>query len=250
MGKISIFKVVMLIVVTLVIIGLVYYCYSYRELNLFRKEMIKNGENVPSWFDLGLYDTFRDKLHKDGHLDTFARLGYAGVKLLGLFTSHFQANLLTWDKLETIIETAHIPFRPDIVIGVKSGGAFIARKVQLECMKRYSKRVDLDYVRVTFKKNIPSGNIYYEECFRNGGGYVVLTEPLSDETVRKIEGKKVLLVDDQTASGATMKLVKSYIRSLGAADVKGFVIYDILNTVDFSHAKFVSGICWPWGCQG
>ena len=58
-----------------------------------------------------------------------------------------------------------------------------------------------------------------------------------------VNGRRVILVDDVSNTGATLRAVKSALMKKGAKQVKTFVLF---GKSDFSKTKFVKCVRFPW----
>jgi hypoxanthine phosphoribosyltransferase len=217
------------LVILTVLFVMMLVCLSSKVNNFYKKSLFYK---TPDWFDSDLNNLLMAKLKRDKPTLNVCMQAVGGWTRK-LFDSECPY-LMSWDTVEKSIgETvSHMTYQPDYIIGVKSGGAFIGKKVQLECTKKSGKTPTLRYVRV-------------------GGDYSnrQITEPLSNP--RELKGKVVLVVDDQCTGGGTLRKMKAYCHSLGARDVKTLVIKNVFNSteVDFNHKTYSFGLCWPWGCD-
>jgi len=126
--------------------------------------------------------------------------------------------------------------KPDIIIGIKSGGAVVSnyicqlpefiecvhevvklqrastlRKEKMNIKKFISK---MPYVVTNFLRLIESGILEYKHNRMNDADSDVRIE-ISPEILRKIKmASHLLIIDDAVDSGRTMKTIKDYIQSL------------------------------------
>jgi hypoxanthine phosphoribosyltransferase len=142
----------------------------------------------------------------------------------------------------------------DIIIGIKSGGAFLAKYVQLYMNIPY-----LYYVKVSVYAGLSPLN-FIKCCKKNinqllkkkNYDYIcphTLDGFDNDELVCKVKQARILVVDDAVGVGATMIIAKKKLYEMGAAEVKSFVIYT--GNPDFSdyyYSKKIN-IHWPWGLE-
>lgn len=184
---------------------------------------------VPEWFDNDLVSLLEKKIDRskikkqDRTLDWVLRqiLKACPSQLTGISTKKF-----TWEDIETIIEEGskdlQSKYSPDLIIGVKSGGAFIANYVA-KCLDVK----DVDYMRIS----------HYSDKSRSVVKSAVTSydQPaiIKEEPKKPVLEKKVLLVDDQTATGATLKAGTEYLKEKGVKDVKTFCLYSARPKPDF-----------------
>ena len=125
-----------------------------------------------------------------------------------------------------------------MVVGIKSGGAFIAKFIA----DWYG--VPFTYMRVSRYSGQPllvqAKNLHGQETGAS------ISEPVKDKMVR---GKAVLLVDDTLASGASLRIAKQHILKSGARSVTTLVYsVESKNTHLCDHFIVdVAYVAWPWG---
>ncbi|WP_337860725.1 phosphoribosyltransferase [Ferroplasma sp.] len=145
----------------------------------------------------------------------------------------FKAVYVSWSEIEEwtkgimkmVIEDK---YNPDIIIGIARGGLVPARMVA-------------DYL---FKKDLVSIKTEHWGVTATVDGKAVLKEKLNYD----IAGKKVLIVDDITDTGESMKLSYNYIKSLNPAEVKTtsmLYVNDSKYTPDY-YGKGLQKEQWAW----
>jgi xanthine phosphoribosyltransferase len=117
----------------------------------------------------------------------------------------FKATYVLWKEIDEWTKgimkmVVEDDYNPDIVIGIARGGLVPARMVA-------------DYL---FKKDLLSIKTEHWGLTATIDGKAVLKEKLNYD----ITGKKVLIVDDITDTGESMRLSYNYIKSLNPAEVK------------------------------
>lgn len=95
-------------------------------------------------------------------------------------------------------------FQPEAIIGVARGGWFLARVL-----------CDLFLLKDLFSLKMEHWGLTATIT-----GSAELKYGLDDEAKRRIKGKRVLIADDVTDTGESIKLVVGYVHSLGAAEVR------------------------------
>ena len=119
-------------------------------------------------------------------------------------------------------------YNPDIIIGIARGGLVPARMVA-------------DYL---FKKDLLSIKTEHWGLTATMNGKAVLKEKLNYD----VTGKKVLIVDDITDTGESMKLSYNYVKSINPADVKttSMLYIDGSNYTPDFYGKGLSKEEWAW----
>ena len=212
----------------------------YEKYDEWRMEQLK----VPTWFDRGLVNLLKKKYDRsdmakyERTLDWFVRqnLKITPTLFTGIVTAKYN-----WADIENIIEEncrgiKKTGYKPDVIIGVKSGGAFIANYVG-KCLDNDN----VTYMRIThYSANSRSVVKSTLTCLDKKAQ--VAEEPDID-----LRGKKVLLVDDQTGTGATLEAGHEYFKDKGLADLKTFCLYTRKGVhVDFCSREGMM-MYTPWG---
>lgn len=145
----------------------------------------------------------------------------------------FKATYVSWNEIEEwtkgimkmIIKDN---YNPDIIIGIARGGLVPARMVA-------------DYL---FKKDLLSIKTEHWGLTATMDGKAVLKEKLNYD----ITGKKVLIVDDITDTGESMKLSYNYIKSLNPAELKttSMLYVNGSNYAPDYYGKGLSKEEWAW----
>ena len=145
----------------------------------------------------------------------------------------FKATYVSWKEIEEwtkgimkmVIENH---YNPDIIIGIARGGLVPARMVA-------------DYL---FKKDLLSIKTEHWGLTATINGKAVLKEKLNYD----VTGKKVLIVDDITDTGESMKLSYNYVKSINPADVKttSMLYIDGSNYTPDFYGKGLSKEEWAW----
>ena len=203
--------------------------------NLYRAE----EKELPEWFDPTL-TTLLDKKNRDSKLGLSLRNFIVRTRWpFRLLVPKAESIRASWKSIEDNLHT-HLPRRlsPDVVVGIKSGGAFIAKFIA----DWYG--VPFAYMRVSRYSGQPllvqAKNLHDQET---GGS---ISEPVKDKMVR---GKAVLLVDDTLASGTTLRIAKRHILKSGARSVTTLV-YSVESKNTHLCDHFIvdmAYVAWPWG---
>ncbi|MCG2718743.1 MAG: phosphoribosyltransferase [Nanoarchaeota archaeon] len=197
--------------------------------------------DIPYWFDEELIPLLKKKLDRTGMkkrertLDWTLRqmMKISPTMVTGMITDKF-----TWEDIENIIDENcnQMQYIPDAVIGIKSGGALIANYV--------AKAIQVDKVDYMYISHYSAKSQSVVKstltAYRNSA--TIMEEPIID-----VKDKKILLVDDQTASGSTLRVGIDYFLSCGIKDVKTFCLYAKKGTnVDYCTREGLM-VYTPWG---
>lgn len=195
---------------------------------------------VPEWFDHELLPLLEAKIDRSRIKKEDRRLDWVMRQLMKALPSSITGVVTkkhSWEDIEHMIEKncATVDYEPDIIIGVKSGGAFIANYVA-RCLDVS----EVDYMHIA----------HYSDNSRS----VVkstLTSALKNAVIKEepkvsIIGKKVLLVDDQAGTGSTLDTGKDYLMQKNAMEVKTFCLFTRGYKVDYCNRKGLM-LYTPWG---
>ncbi len=195
---------------------------------------------VPEWFDSELVSSLEAKIDRSKIKDEDRTLDWIMRQVMKVLPSSITGVVTkkhTWKSIEKMIEKncADIDYKPDLIIGIKSGGAFIANYVA-KCLDVS----EVDYMHI----------VHYSDNSRS----IVkstLTSALKKAVIKeepkaRIIGKQVLLVDDQAGTGSTLETGKDYLIQKNAIGVKTFCLYTRGPKVDYCRKKGLM-LYTPWG---
>lgn len=144
----------------------------------------------------------------------------------------FRAKLVSWEQIdkwcETLKEKVSNSFRPDIIVGLSRGGLVPARMLS-----------DMLWI-----KDLISIKTEHWGITATASGKAVLKDPGR----LNIEGKKVLVVDDITDTGQSMKLAYDFIMQEKPAELRTATMLHITRSTfipDF-YAEVVDEKNWAW----
>lgn len=198
-------------------------------------------EAPPAWFDQTLVELLEKKRDRLGMnpferlLDWTIRQPLKVVVPREVFNTHKH----TWADIEHLIregsEAMQLGYQPDVVVGVKSGGAFIANYVA-HCLGVS----EVGYMKASHYSH-KSRSVAL--TLTQMGQEAVIKEPCTIN----VKGKNVLLVDDQVATGASLRAAVTHIKERGAAEVRTYCLFaKDPALVDYFSSKGL-GVYFPWG---
>ncbi|MBI2666780.1 phosphoribosyltransferase, partial [Candidatus Woesearchaeota archaeon] len=162
------------------------------------------------------------------------------LKAVPIELSQISTKKHTWEDLETMMQTtgqeiSQSHFDPDLIIGIKSGGALIAKYVA-QCLGG----IEFTYMKVS----------HYSDASRStlkSLKQVKKEARVTEESQVQVAGRTILLVDDQTATGASLIAGKQHLLQQGAREVKTFCLFaKETELVDFYSKKGLA-VYFPWG---
>jgi uncharacterized protein len=120
-------------------------------------------------------------------------------------------------------------YRPDIIIAISRGGVIPAR-----IMSDLLENPNLSFIQIEFYTNINQ----------------TLQEPnLKQTLITNVTGKKILLIDDISDTGKSLKLAKIHLQLQGAVEIKTATLYQkshSITTPDFYEKKTTGWVVFPW----
>lgn len=204
---------------------------------------------VPQWFDSSLVPLYKKKI-KNSALEMPGLISRCFI----IFDQRAKAipHKITWEQIEREIDSIKFDnFKPDIVVGIKSGGAFIAKYIAQKYnipfsyinIKKYSDQNFIELGLEYYKLKVKCLGEDDIDCLRQKGRYKIV-ENINESLIKN---KKVLLVDDSVGTGTTLFRGKEHLYLNGALQVKTYVINTIAtNAVDY-YSFTDNFIGFPWG---
>jgi len=140
----------------------------------------------------------------------------------------------TWDAVYSMLvelskQVRKSGFSPDVIVGVSRGGWPPAR-----VMSDLLENQNLANMKVVFYKDIGVRN-----------KTPVITQPVTTD----VSGKRVLVVDDVSDSGQSLKLVANHIRKKGAKEVRVCTLYFKPQSIfkpDYYAKTTTKWVIFPW----
>jgi hypothetical protein len=123
-------------------------------------------------------------------------------------------------------------FQPDAVLAVARGGLAPAAALCDELGVRHCVSVKIDHWTAPGQRNPEGAKVQH---------------PLGS----RLDGKKVLVVDDVVETGHTLKVAAEHARAQGATDVRTAVLYVVGEAANkpeyFAHRVEEAWVVFPWG---
>ena len=222
---------------------IIYFIYAQSKISFYKSLNERCLYNIkydlPKWFDKRILPFYKKKVYSLQNNKKYL------VGINKLFNPIlFSKKCIHWHNIEKMVNSIKFNEEFDVVIGVLSGGGFIARYLQL------AKNIpDLGYI----KSNFYSGNSASVQMknafsgFLNKNNYLIR---MKDITSTNITNKRVLLFDDSLSTGTTMKHIKKYLETKNPKFVKTYVLITTNEKlVDYYNIKQNIPVCWPWGLE-
>ena len=140
----------------------------------------------------------------------------------------------SWDQIygmliSLAVQVRKSGFKPEVIVGVSRGGWPPAR-----VMSDLLENQNLANMKVVFYKDIGVPN-----------KRPVITQPVTS----KVSGKRVLVVDDVSDSGHSLRAVANHLRRRGAREIRVCTLYvkpDSVFVPDYYARKTSKWIIFPW----
>lgn len=196
---------------------------------------------LPSWVHPSMYPLIEKKRKGTSTLSRMLSFG-------GLVLADCGYGYLRWPELEAVLDDmiSRLKTRPDIVVGIKTGGGILAGYVSKKL------GVPLDFIRT--KRAVYNCTTNPEESVN------LLKDVINVETKTKekfqlcekpkhdMKNKHILLIDETSYSGGTLFSSKEMLIMLGAKKVDTFVVAGFQDKaeakIDYMAARGVAA--WPW----
>lgn len=194
--------------------------------------------DLPPWFDASLRDLLEQK----------SRANLRSHRLENYVFKPLSPKILnrrvSWADIEAMIARIRVPVAFDTVVGVASGGAFIARGV--------ANRIGVSKVRYVRSRLWSGGTVCrtLATSLRYYAGLRNATGPRFDDEGIDLRGERVLVVDDSVCTGATIASVVALCRERGAAHVETFALFASPDHPTHYHGQLSkTPLVWPWGWE-
>ena len=194
-------------------------------------------QQPPEWFDPKLLPVLNSKIQEKMNVSV-NRLNfmYAYACERGRFGD------CSWAHVEDLVRLAvcRIPEdqKFDIVVGIKSGGAFIANFVS-----RCVGNLPVDYMKIQKYGQVTENMERFKLWMGKGN-----TSKLTEKPQADLRGKRVLICDDQCATGHTLERAVKCVEDMGAALVKSLTLTSLVKPSKADYYAYDGFIlAWPWG---
>jgi hypoxanthine phosphoribosyltransferase len=153
------------------------------------------------------------------------------MKALG---SNIDYEVPTWDQIYEMllcqaqkIKTHN--YKPDLIVAIARGGVIPAR-----ILSDLLETPNLRFIQIEFYTNINQ----------------TLQEPtLKQALATNVTGKKLLLIDDISDTGKSLKLAKTHLQHQGAIEIKTATLFEkphSIITPDFYEKQTADWVVFPW----
>jgi hypoxanthine phosphoribosyltransferase len=148
--------------------------------------------------------------------------------------SNIDYEVPTWNQIyEMLLNQAQKiktqNYKPDIIIAIARGGVVPAR-----ILSDLLEAPNLSFIQIEFYTNINQ----------------TLQEPTLKQTLNtNVTGKKILLIDDISDTGKSLKLAITHLQHQGAIEIKTATLYQKPQSVtipDFSEKQTTDWVVFPW----
>ena len=233
------------VMLAIVFIGIVYLYYRVRKsMSRLHRQSWQAilSQSVPSWFDSRTEPFLRKKLSQ-----CHERSKSTMNMLYTYLSKNGRLGDCRWQFMEELCQNALSKMqdsqRFDAVVGITSGGSFVAPYIskvlgeircEFVCVKKYSEKGLRSRIKTwLFGKATARHEVL----------------PVEGSSLEGLNGKSVLLVDDQLASGSTLDSATEFLeQQIGARDVHRLVLTSLPKsypntTIGVNHLLLV----WPFG---
>jgi hypoxanthine phosphoribosyltransferase len=120
-------------------------------------------------------------------------------------------------------------YKPDLIIAIARGGIIPSR-----ILSDLLEMPNLSFIQIEFYTNINQ----------------TLQEPnLKQTLITNVAGKRILLIDDISDTGKSLKLAKTCLTNQGAIEIKTATLYlkpQSISTSDFYEKQTTAWVVFPW----
>jgi Predicted phosphoribosyltransferases len=120
-------------------------------------------------------------------------------------------------------------YRPELIVAIARGGLVPAR-----ILSDLLENPNLNFIQIEFYTNIN----------------LTLQQPILKQTfTTKVAGKKMLLIDDISDSGKSLRFAKNHLQQQGAIEIKTATLYQkkqSISTPDFYEEQTTNWVVFPW----
>ena len=193
---------------------------------------------LPPWFDSRLRATILAKARDNLFSNRWQHY------VLKPFTPKISNRRVRWSDIEAMIDALELDRPFDCVVGVLSGGAFIANYVALR-----HRIAQVHYARSRLWSDLS----LVENALTSARYYLGLRNEIAPRFIDAdldLRGQRVLLVDDSVCTGVTLETVAALCRDRGAAEVETLALFcHPEHMTDHHHQVAMTPLIWPWGWE-
>lgn len=199
-------------------------------------------ERIPKWFenDQNLIEVLKDKIEKNKNSEKL--YNYLTKPLL----FHLKLQIVTWSDMEKYCNLVLEKINPneiDVVCGIKTGGFFVGKYIASKLNKKFVFVNSKLWSGISMKKNLHQAYSHYV-----GDKF---SPKISDVPILDIKNKRVLLCDDTSYTGSTMRsVVKMLKENAEPQDIKTLCIWIYGQFYpDYYERIMRVPILWEWGAE-
>jgi hypoxanthine phosphoribosyltransferase len=202
---------------------------------------------VPKWVDEKLHGLIKKKSNSPV-LSKFAHILVYFIPINRLRNNVQFELFCDWTRLEKDLDDLVEKIRSrnldiDIIVGIKSGGAIITKYVAEKL------DIDYDYIKISERK-FNCEKTPYDTFVQILTGQSYERNLVCEEVTKNIEGKNVLILDEQISTGQTIEGVAQYLQTKKVKKIYSAVICKTRADYSFDvmYVKKYQNYCvWPWG---
>ena len=158
--------------------------------------------------------------------------------------SHLKIQFITWNRIEEIVNDMSKNIKIDefdMVVGISTGGAFVGAYLAKVINKPFE----------VIHSKLWSGMSFPENIVRISMWFLGREVSPKISNCPNVKGKRILLVDDTTYTGITLKKNMKCLMINGAESVKTLCLFiHKINGADHYYEKdHRVPIIWEWGCE-
>ena len=209
---------IVFIILCLCIFGAVYF-YVRKHMSLLhtRSWQAIVNQQLPVWFDERLLPVLKRKF------DQRNKRSFSTLNMLYVYLSrNGKLGDVSWSFVERLCKRAvmRLPTKTfDYVCGISSGGALIS-----QCLASYLGNIPCEYLSIQKYAN-NKGVFDRIKTYLFGAKKQYDVNEMECSNITHLKDKRVLLVDDQLASGSTMNCATEYLlQKVGATSVHRLVL--------------------------
>ena len=197
---------------------------------------IKNTP-TPEWVDKSLYDIIAYKKKSLKITKIFYLIIFYYLNNSALFCS--------WSNLEKKLDIIIDKIKDkkiDVIIGVKTGGAILAKYLSQKL------NIPYDFIKISFDLNkcvkTPSEEIYFH-VIKNVKSF---DNYICEDIKLDISNKNILVIDELIATGKSMNYINYYLKNIKKTNnIINACISSHMNSNEIIKATDDVYIYWPWG---